>query len=138
MTVFSQAVRFALVGVGVTLIHVLVAVWLIDACGQPLVVANGAAFVVATLASYTMNTLWSFGRKLEVISLARFISVSFVGFLATLGISALTESMDLPYPVGIALVVLLVPGISFMLHRIWTYRCLDASPSSISNGNGVA
>lgn len=122
MTAFVQATRFASVGVLSTLVHVTVSVWLIAGLGQSPVFANATAFVVATLIAYTLNTLWSFSARLETASLVRYVSVSLVGFFSTIAISALAQALSLHYGVGIALVVLLVPVISFVLHRVWTYR----------------
>ncbi|MCY7330868.1 MAG: GtrA family protein, partial [Saprospiraceae bacterium] len=122
MSTFVQLFRFAWVGVGVTALHVLVATWLITAQGVSPVTANGIAFVTATLVSYIANTLWSFKHKLHSHSLLRFMSVSMVGLLSTLGISAVAQVIGLAYYFGIAAVVLVVPGVSFLLHRAWTYR----------------
>ena len=122
MDSFFQAFRFAWVGVGVTALHVAVATWLITAHGLPPVAANGLAFMTATLVSYVANTLWSFKHNLRAQSLLRFISVSLIGLLTTLGISAAAESLGAHYLAGIAAVVLIVPGLSFLMHRAWTYR----------------
>lgn len=122
MSTLVQAFRFAWVGVGVTALHVLVATWLITAQELSPVTANGFAFVTATLVSYTANTLWSFKRNLHPQSLLRFVSVSLVGLLATLGISAVAEALGAHYLAGIAAVVVIVPGLSFLMHRAWTYR----------------
>jgi putative flippase GtrA len=119
---FVQAVRFAWVGIGVTALHVFIATWLITRQELSPVSANGFAFVTATLVSYVANTLWSFKRTLETHSLLRFVSVSLVGLLATLGISAGAEAMGVAYYFGIGAVVTLVPGLSFLMHRAWTYR----------------
>lgn len=122
MSTFIQASRFAWVGVGVTILHVAVATWLITAQGLSQVSANGLAFVTATLVSYIANTLWSFNHNLHAQSLLRFTSVSLAGLLITLCISAVAESLGTHYLAGIAAVVLIVPVFSFLMHRAWTYR----------------
>lgn len=122
MSTFVQVFRFAIVGVAVTALHVLVATWLITAEGVWPVTANGIAFVTATLVSYIANTLWSFKHRLHPHSLLRFMSVSMVGLLSTLGISAMAQAIGLAYYYGIAAVVLVAPWVSFLLHRTWTYH----------------
>jgi putative flippase GtrA len=122
VSVFFQAFRFAWVGVGVTALHVVSATWLITIQELSPVVANGFAFVLATLVSYIANTLWSFKRSLTSISLLRFAGVSLLGLLVTLVVSAAAEFVGLDYYYGIFAVVLAVPSFSFFLHRIWTYR----------------
>ena len=122
MSTVVQLFRFAWVGVGVTALHVLFTTWLIIAQGISPVAANGIAFVTATLVSYIANTLWSFKHKLHTHSLLRFMSVSLVGLLSTLGISAVAQVIGLAYYYGIAAIVIVVPGVSFLLHRAWTYR----------------
>lgn len=117
-----QVLRFGVVGVFVTMLHVLVSMGLILIANVPPIGANGIAFVTATMASYVGNTRWSFGKALRQHSLMRFTSVSLIGLAVTLGLATVAEAAGLPYYLGIAIVVLVVPGLSFFLHRFWTYR----------------
>ncbi len=84
--------------------------------------ANGLAFVVSTLFSYLLNTLWSFSRPLSGDTLRRFIVVSIIGCLLAMGISGLASHAGLDYLPGIGLVVLMVPPMTFVMHSLWTYR----------------
>ncbi len=109
-------------GLLATGLHVLIAVSFIRLILPSPIIANGVAFVTATLFSYLINTLWSFSSRLHGKNLRRYILVSALGFLLALVIAGLAEHYGLPYVCGIALVVLIVPPVTFLLHSFWTYR----------------
>jgi hypothetical protein len=67
------------VGAGSTTLHIAVASTLLEADGYSAGEANGVAFVVATLASYWLNTIWTFGAPLGFGSLLRFALVAAIG-----------------------------------------------------------
>ncbi len=115
-------VRFAATGVLVTGLHVVIAVTLIRFGGWSPPLANGAAFVFATIASYLVNTLWSFSQPLHGRNLARFLKVAVLGVLISVGVSAGAERLGVHYLLGIAAVVVTVPTATFILHVSWTYR----------------
>lgn len=117
-----QIPRFALVGLGVTALHTLLATALIVLAAVHPVTANGCAFVVATLVSYLANTLWTFERRPHPRSLVRFVSVSLAGLVLTLLLAGAADTMGYPFYVGLAAVVSVVPFASFAMHKLWTYR----------------
>jgi putative flippase GtrA len=119
--VSNQAALFAAVGVATTLLHIVVAVSIIRGFGAPTWIANGIAFTVATVFAYVVNTLLTFGRRLSGRSLRRYVVVAIVGLLLSMGISALAAWAGLGYLAGIACVVVVVTGLSFLAHRNWTY-----------------
>lgn len=113
--------RFAVVGAGSTTLHIAVASMLLEAGGYSAGEANGVAFVVATLASYWLNTIWTFGAPLGFGSLLRFALVAAIGLILTVGIASAIEGASYHYLVGIGLVVTIVPALTFVLHAVWTY-----------------
>jgi len=117
-----QGVRFGLTGAVTTALHVLVAVVLIEVVELSAPVANGAAFVIATGVSYLINSVWSFSAALALSGLARFLGVSLVGLTLSVGIASLVDRAGLSYWLGLACVVGVVPTVTFLLHRFWTYR----------------
>lgn len=117
-----RLVRFSVTGVGSTLLHTLVALGMITGLNTAPPWANGIAFCVATVFSYLTNTLWSFSAPLHGQNLRRFITVSAIGFLLAMGLAWVAELAGWPPLGGIALVVCVVPAVSFVLHSLWTYR----------------
>jgi putative flippase GtrA len=118
----KQTKRFAVSGLLATGLHVLVAVCLIRLFAISAPFANGIAFLVATVFSYAANTLWSFSSVLHGRNLFRFICVSIIGGGLAVSASALAAHYDLHYLIGIGIVATVVPPVTFLLHRFWTYK----------------
>lgn len=121
--------RFGVTGVANTGIHALVAVLCLEGffLGVPAlvagpVVANGVAFVVATVFSYVVNTVWSFSTEMNRRNFQRFIVVAVIGLFAAMALARLAELIGLPPLGSVALVVCVMPFVNFGLHAFWTYR----------------
>lgn len=115
-------ISFAAVGGLATAVHVAVASVLIVAAGWPAGFANGAAFCVATVASYSINSRVTFRRAVSRRTLWRFIAVAAAGALVSMAISGAADRLGLHYLIGIALVVVSLPPLTFVAHSRWTYR----------------
>ena len=122
MNLTTAAGRFALVGVGATLMHIMVAAGLIAWGGIHPGVANGVAFIVANLASYAANTRWSFRARMRLGNWGRFVVVSLGAWVLTVAIASAVAEAGGHYLLGIALVVSVVPLLSFVAHHNFTYR----------------
>ncbi len=119
----AKLVKFGVTGVGSTMIHILVAAALISGLGANTQVGNGTAFIVSTLFSYTVNTLWSFSNRISKRNALRFVVASLIGLALTVTISWTADSvLKLHYLIGIAMVVIIVPVYTFLIHSFWTYR----------------
>ncbi|KWR89527.1 GtrA family protein [Cupriavidus sp. IDO] len=118
----ARLFRFGVSGIVATGIHVAVATPLIYLLHASQVSANGVAFVIANIGSYLLNTLWSFGATPGRDSYLRFLLVSLLGLLLTLGISRTTDMLGAGYWAGLACILSVVPPVTFVLHRSWTYR----------------
>ena len=117
-----RAMRFAVTGVFVTLVHIAVATaWMQLARPTP-ALANAVAFLVATGFSYVINTLWSFSSGMGHQVLFKFFVVSLVGLSLSAGVSHGVDLLGFSYPYGIAAVVCVMPPVNFLLHNFWTYR----------------
>lgn len=117
----AQVIRFALVGALSTVVHVGIAFALI-AAGLPPQWANLGAFCGAFGISYGLQTAWTFSSRFSGPQFGRFIAVTLLGAATSFGLSALVAAQGGPPAAGIAAVVLVVPALSFVLHRYWTYR----------------
>jgi putative flippase GtrA len=118
----QRGLRFAVTGLFVTALHVLVAVLLINFVVAYPPLANGGAFAVATVVSYVINTTWSFSARLHGRTLLRFLLVSAGGFLLAMFVAWAAQMAGLHYLLGIGAVALTVPAFTFVLHNFWTYR----------------
>jgi len=118
----ASLVKYYAIGIVATLIHIIIVAILIESFGSKAGVANGIAFTLATIFSYVMNTYWSFQSKMSFVILCRFWSVAALGCLLAVIISSFAESLGFHYLIGIAMVMSVVPIISYALHRNWTYR----------------
>jgi putative flippase GtrA len=118
----KKALRFAVSGFIVTSLHVLIASTFIEMVLPTAAIANGVAFIVSTIFSYFINTLWSFSSLLHKKNLIRFCLVSLIGLSLAMSLSALAQQYGLDYWYGIFLVVSFVPLVTFLLHNYWTYR----------------
>lgn len=118
----KRVLRFGISGVLVTILHVLIASAFIEFISPMQSVANGVAFVVATIASYLIHTKWSFSSSLHGKNLFRFCTVSCFGLFLAMAISGIAQMLGLHYWYGIAAVVCMLPPVTFLLHNCWTYR----------------
>lgn len=118
----AKLFRFGISGVIATGIHVAVATPMIYLLHASQVSANGVAFIIANICSYLLNTLWSFGASPGRDSYLRFLAVSLVGLGITLGISSVAPALGAGYWHGLAAILSVVPVVTFVLHRSWTYR----------------
>lgn len=120
--VFGRAVRFSLTGLFVTFVHVLVATLWIKRVHPLPSIANGVAFVAATLVGLLINSYWSFNFKLTSEVGTRYFAVAVLGLVVSMGLSHAIYLAGLSYWVGIALVVVVMPVMNFLMHHYWTYR----------------
>ena len=114
--------RFGVSGVAAPGMHVAIATPLIHGLSASQVTANGVAFVCANVCSYLLNALWSFSAKPGRANFLRFYAVSLLGLALTLAISWLAQTLGLSYWAGLAAILSVVPPLTFLLHRFWTFR----------------
>ena len=120
--VVTKVQRFTVTGILTTGLHVITAVVLIEQLAATPSMANGIAFILATIFSYSLNTLWSFSSRPQRKNSIRFVLVSLIGAGVAVIVSDLASQYALDYLIGILMVVTTVPPITFILHNFWTYR----------------
>lgn len=118
----ASAPRFGLVGVAATLIHMTVAVAMIEGGQVHPGIANGTAFVIANLASYVANTRWSFNARMGLHTWGRYVGVSLAAWMLTVAIAWGVDAWGGHYLIGIVIIVILVPVLTYVAHRKITYR----------------
>ena len=122
LPLWVRLLRFGFTGVLMTGVHVAFAAVLIEGFGHGAAVANGLAFAGATALSFVINTLWSFASRMDARRLLRFLTVSLVGCAVAMTVAGAAQAAGLGHWLGIGLVVLTVPPLTFLLHNFWTYR----------------
>lgn len=119
-----EVLRFASVGAGATLVHLVVA-WLANrVAGQEPFVANGCGFLAAFTLSYLGHFYWTFGRQAgHARHLPRFVVVAGLGYaLTNLIVWAVTVRGGYPFEAALAVILVAVPASTWLLARIWAFR----------------
>lgn len=117
-----QFLKFAAIGAANTLLHGLALGGLVDGLGWPVVLSHLVAFCMANFFSYLLNSYITFQTHISPLLYARFFLASLLSLGLTLGLSALAQWYGLGHWQGFALMVLLVPGFSFVIMKFWTFR----------------
>lgn len=118
---YRQFACFSGIGVINTVIHVVAVVLMVELYGINPVAANVAAFMLANLFSFWANARWTFRESYDTARYLRFLTISLLGLLTTALLSALANALGWHYLVGIALIMVTLPIITFLAHRKWTW-----------------
>jgi putative flippase GtrA len=113
--------RFCATGVLNTALHYAVAMAFLALVMDSPALANGVAFVVATIFSCVVNTLWSFSRRLAGRVFLRFGLVAVLGCGLSMLVAGAAAGLGAPNWLGIFCVVCAVTPVTYLLHRFWTY-----------------
>jgi len=123
---FSQAFKFAIVGVINTLINLVLLYLLTEFLGIHYLVSAFFAFVVANLNSFILNKIWTFKESIKHKAASRyvkFIAVSVTALAVNLiFLYVLVEFFRVWYMFAQVLAVLLNFLINFFGNKIWTFR----------------
>jgi putative flippase GtrA len=134
--VLGQLGRFIVVGAAATATHVGVAMGLVEGDVADIGLANAVAFTIALAVSYAGNYGWTFAAGgAHARRLPRFAAVAVLGLaLNQLIIFVLAGIAAWDYRIALAVVVLVVPGLSFVVNRRWVFgeRSLLAAPGRSS------
>lgn len=115
----TPLVRYGLVGLVSTSIHVAVAFALLGFAGFGVFAANLVGFLCAYGFSYLVQARYVFLARVSWWSSIRFFLVQLAGLLLSMQVSGLLTETN-PY-VRTLLVVLVIPLITFFIHKIWTF-----------------
>jgi putative flippase GtrA len=123
-----QAVKFAAVGGGATLVHVLAALALNSLAHVAPLRANFLAFLVASCVSYLGNWFWTFdAASHHAFSLPRFAALSLSCFALNQAIVyGVVEQLGQPLWLAMVPVVAIVPAFGFWLSKTKVFISGDA------------
>lgn len=118
----TRVFRFGVSGALATGVHLLVALSFLTYILPSSALANAVAFVAANAVSYVLQTHWTFAGKLgDRKTLVRFLWVSLLGCCLSALIGAIADKMEASAIVGVLFVVTIVPIVTYVLHRRYTY-----------------
>lgn len=119
-----EALRFASVGAGATLVHLGVA-WIANRLLHvPPYGANACGFVAAFSLSYLGHFYWTFARQSgHAHHLPRFVIVALCGYaLTNVIVWAVTDRGGYAFEVSLAVILVAVPASTWVLSRLWAFR----------------
>lgn len=121
--IVRQGGLFAVVGLAATGVHALVAL-ATRRLGADALTATFAGYLCAVGVSYLGNARFTFGRPaLHGRQFGRFLVVSLFGLVANLALTwFLVDRLGWPFRAALALVVIVIPALSFAAARIWAFR----------------
>lgn len=124
MRILEQLSRFGFVGITATVVHVCIGLGLNEIAGIEPLWANLIAFGCALGVSFFGQTRLTFpGSATDGGAFFRFavIAVSGLG-LNQLIVWVVTSLLGRPYWLALAIIILTVPGITFLLLKFWALR----------------
>ena len=116
-----QFIKFSGIGIINTLIHIAITVVLVEIYQVNPVAANCFAFINANMFSYWANSRWSFSSDMSTQRFFKFFAVSIMGLLLTAGVTSVAQYYGLHYLIGMAVLFCLLPLVTFLSHRYWTF-----------------
>src|SRR3989344_7481420 len=124
--VFSQAVKFAIVGVANTLINLAVLYILTEFLHIHYIVSAVFAFIVAVTNSFILNKIWTFKENIKHKAASRYIKFIIVSIIALVVnlvfLWVMVEYFEMWYMFAQVLAVILNFIINFFGNKLWTFR----------------
>lgn len=123
----TQVVRFGVVGVTATATHVGIVLALVESGLLAPFWANVIAFSAALFVSYLGNHKWTFELQgAHRRHFPRFITIAVSGLAANQGVfHVVVGVLQRDYRIALAIVVTVLPAITFALNRFWAFRSRD-------------
>ena len=122
-------VRFGIVGVASTFIHIAVFSMLVELFHVAPAVASVPAFLTAMFASYGVNHRWTFDAQgSHKVYLPKYAVVALLGLCLNVLITYLVvDILGKWYGFALALVVTVVPSVTYLLNRNWAFKITSAA-----------
>ncbi|ALK98776.1 hypothetical protein AB595_02240 [Massilia sp. WF1] len=113
---------FGAIGLLNTLLHSCTVVGLVENGIAGPVPANVTGFAIANTFSYFANCRFAFGQSPTWNRYRKFLAVSLLSLALTVGLSTLAEAMHWHYLMGLLLVLLFGPVLTYALHKAVTFH----------------
>ncbi|MDB5477175.1 MAG: GtrA-like protein [Phenylobacterium sp.] len=134
MSLVRQGGLFFVVGLAATAVHALAALAARDLGQLSPVAATAVGYLCAVGVSYLGNARFTFGRPaLHGAQFVRFMVVSLAGFAVNAGLTwLLSNRLGWPFPATLAVIVVVIPALSFTAAKLWAFAAPDQAGSSPS------
>jgi putative flippase GtrA len=119
---YRDVLVFGIIGVVNTVLHSGMVVLLVERAQVSPVLANVAGFALANCASFFANTCLTFRRRPTLQLYWKFFLVSLGSLGLTIALSGLAEVLHWHYLIGLLMVLLCGPVLTFVLHKSFTFR----------------
>lgn len=116
-----RASKFLLVGLVVTVIHLAISYSLVH-LGQPLLLANCIAFVIAFFISYFLQSSFTFSHGYSLSKLMQFGGAALIALLASQCVAYACVMLSVPDKWGVLFSGLTPPVISFFLNNFLVFK----------------
>lgn len=130
LTKYKQFLCFALIGVLNTFIHGGVLIISVERLLWTVTLSHLLAFSIANVFSYLMNSWLTFQVRFSLKGYLRFLVASLLSLGLTLLLAKLVDLYGAHYLVGFALIVVLVPLMSFLVMKFWVFSVRQTPPSA--------
>jgi putative flippase GtrA len=121
-----EFIKFAMVGVVNTLVHLIVLFILVEYFSVYYILASVVAFLLAVTNSFFLNTLWTFRKKYSFMSKLSWGKFTLIGIIAilinTILLYVLTDFFSLWYMYSQVIAILASFSVNFFGNKFWTYR----------------
>ncbi|CAN7708308.1 GtrA family protein [Duganella sp. LjRoot269] len=119
---YRDLLTFGAIGVVNTVLHSAVVVALVETLQVSPVLANVGGFALANSASFFANSYLTFRRRPTLQLYGKFFMVSLGSLALTVALSALAQALHWHYLIGLLMVLLCGPVLTFVLHKTITFR----------------
>ena len=121
---FSQLVRFGVVGLLAALIHFSTVILLVQTYHFVPLTANILGFLIAFQFSYWGHRKWTFNdtESMHRVAVSKFLCVQMLNFAMNELLFYVFLSFNLPYPVALIIVLTVLPIFTFAASKLWVFR----------------
>ena len=118
---YREPLIFGVIGIANTLLHSVTVISLMEKALTTSIPANIIGFGLANTFSFFANSFFTYKRRPSLILYWRFLLVSLLSLALTVFFAALAQAMGWHYLVGLALLMLLGPVLTFLLHKAYAF-----------------
>jgi len=121
-TDIAPFIKFCFIGATNTALHSAILIIMHGFILIPVVLSHFFAFCIVNVISYALNSKLVFYKTLSFIRYIKFALVSVFALIVTLLIAALCEAMAIDYRIGLLVVIITTPPITFLLQKTFAFR----------------